>query len=162
MKSHNPALCSVCSKRSLNKTDTPKKTARNLNVHDVLHDASRIEESSGVSSLDKVLQVLNQEFSVLKIEYSKLIKLYEEISGKEDADFLSSLKPVGDKLRECLKSLEVKGDQISIVKSVIDEGKVGKKVEKKVEKRIEKAPSVASLSILKSTTRVQNALRSNS
>ncbi|KAJ3220892.1 Centrosomal protein cep57L1 [Clydaea vesicula] len=169
LKAHNPALCSVCSKRkskgipgeckrsyNQKRSNSPTKTKiKNENIlhHQVLekialnHDDESIisatspqwnngfDERSldgvGVESLIKVLNILEGEFSKFKSKYHELVEKYEEAadfgvaspnrsSPNGEKNYLKTLQPIGNELREVINNLEVKGDQISILRQVLN------------------------------------------
>ena len=138
LKSHNVGLCEVCSKKNSNthicetnpqiKKDIqpiqkhtykplPKKAndlllAKRKALQKQQQTLSIPNPEKGIEELTNVLLVLEKEYSQLKEKYSKLVSTYERVSNGYGE--LKGLKNVGDNLRDCISTMDVKVLKIDI------------------------------------------------
>eukprot|EP00842_Homolaphlyctis_polyrhiza_P005345 jgi/Hompol1/5811/HPOL_000728-RA len=110
LKAHNPGLCSVCDLQ--------------LDVNQDAEIAQGIG-SSGTENLRHVLGVLEDEFRELKALYNELVSEYEKIVESTtsrpapDVAGQKTLKAIGDELRLVIQNMETKGDQITILREIL-------------------------------------------
>ncbi|TPX72774.1 hypothetical protein SpCBS45565_g00365 [Spizellomyces sp. 'palustris'] len=196
LKAHNPALCSVCSRRdkpqkdkdeitvhrTVKPIDQPPTTGKSTQTlgeawddHASFHD-EMLSTDGGVEILKKVLKGLEEEFEVLKRHYHTLVQKYDSAAAQTTTNPTPplTLRALGDRLRQCIQSMDTKGDQIRILREILrgvgghvqrvhtGEPKARKKDSGDVLERKGKkeghAPGVDSLSLLKSSRKVQEAL----
>ncbi|KNC98697.1 hypothetical protein, variant [Spizellomyces punctatus DAOM BR117] len=196
LKAHNPALCSVCSRRdkpqkdkdeitvhrTVKPTDQPHTTGKSTQTlgepwddHASFHD-EMLSTDGGVEILKKVLKGLEEEFEALKRHYHTLVQKYDSAAAQTTTNPTPppTLRALGDRLRQCIQSMDTKGDQIRILREILrgvgghlqrvhtGEPKARKKDREDVlERRVKKeghASGVDSLSLLKSSRKVQEAL----
>lgn len=152
LKSHNPGLCSICSKRhptASHEEHTQQSTRR---VHVVepkatrkhfVHPANKKQDiydeievafesplsagvgPSGTENLRNALGALEEEFRDLKNNYNLLVSDYERIA-ESTTSYLPGeisnarpLKAIGDELRLVIQQMETKGDQITILREIL-------------------------------------------
>ncbi|KAJ3333944.1 hypothetical protein HDU76_000544 [Blyttiomyces sp. JEL0837] len=171
LKSHNPALCSVCSKR---KRSSPSLEPDRQHFHSTFEDRTHrhqreqhlyqrhlhrlnqrregggkekeeqdhaihhreIKEEisgtkGGLPKLKEVLVLLEDDFEECKRNYYDLVKQYEDLAeetGKGSLIWSNSravqdasirLRDIGDALVDVIQNMEIKGDQISILREII-------------------------------------------
>ncbi|RKO91448.1 hypothetical protein BDK51DRAFT_45665 [Blyttiomyces helicus] len=89
--------------------------------------------AGGVEGLGRVLHVLEDEFRGLKSTYRALVKRYESEAEATDrrrdeegssgssssSGAAQRLRVIGDELREVIRVMEIKGDQISILRDIL-------------------------------------------
>ncbi|KAJ3177963.1 hypothetical protein HDU85_005680 [Gaertneriomyces sp. JEL0708] len=134
LKKHNPALCSVCSRRRHDKRIADERrdwvpvSARRIendiddkdevetgpDDHASLHESLAEPETE---TLENVLEVLEEEFNSLKSTYKALVDQYDQLSAR--AENTRVLRAVGDELREVIRGMESKGDQIAVLRDVM-------------------------------------------
>ncbi|KAI8810122.1 hypothetical protein BJ742DRAFT_802234 [Cladochytrium replicatum] len=91
-----------------------------------IQDADALSPTASMDSLMRALTILEEEFADLKRKYYELVGLYESIAQKtEEGGPINSAvnkkrkKLVGDQLHDVITSLDVKGDQIKILREII-------------------------------------------
>ncbi|KAJ3075395.1 Centrosomal protein cep57L1 [Podochytrium sp. JEL0797] len=139
LKAHNPALCSVCTRRKKEAADSARshspshsRSGSTAASEDHAHHHQKIAEaSSGLKETEKLKSVLGtfqKDFSRLKVHYQSLVRYYdsvaEEISRARRTHPASKvdkarLHEIGKELKEVIRSMEAKGDQISILREII-------------------------------------------
>lgn len=148
LKGHNPALCSVCvgrrsgqhlsSKSSKSRIQnriraTPELSSIPAEADHAKHHGEIAEEGSsaaGMAKLKNVLSFLDDEFNECKKTYQSLVREYEALAdraGGRDA-FVSptemqeasqKLKVLSNELVDVIQNMELKGDQIAILREII-------------------------------------------
>ncbi|KAJ3405129.1 Centrosomal protein cep57L1 [Chytridiales sp. JEL 0842] len=154
LKAHNPALCSVCSKRksaacdvdcgvsggevepSINEsspsvaseTEAPLPNIERVSMEDdhAGHHKLIAEEGSdtdGTAKMKKVLSLLEDEFDAYKRLYQDLVRTYNALTDQTRQGSASNthveLRKIGDELREVIQNMEIKGDQIAIIRDIL-------------------------------------------
>ncbi|TPX44525.1 hypothetical protein SeMB42_g01750 [Synchytrium endobioticum] len=137
LKNHNPQLCSVCRRKHSGKRKQEDDGGRDEGwrwcngANDINHDQSSPVQPSSGKSLVKVLSLLEDEFNHLKMHYQNLVTRYEEaaestgrgrhhLPGSLGCDSNRTLRVLGDDLRDIIQSMEIKGDQISIIREIVN------------------------------------------
>ncbi|TPX37663.1 hypothetical protein SmJEL517_g00576 [Synchytrium microbalum] len=125
LKNHNPQLCSVCRQKRRHAESPPKPRGRN----ETGRTYEPIETIERENDLVKVLSLLEDEFLHLKIVYQDLVARYEDAAESTGRPHLSAsansnesnrmLRSLGDELRDIIQSMEIKGDQISILREIV-------------------------------------------
>ncbi|KAI9100002.1 hypothetical protein DFS34DRAFT_517453 [Phlyctochytrium arcticum] len=144
LKSHNPALCSVCNRGGHTATshrhhhhhhqleptreawgESKKSGADRIirpsmrKVRDEEDHASFHEDimdtEGGADTLRRVLRGLEQEFDELKRHYQTLVEQYETALPTSSPH----IRTLGESLRQCILTMETKGDQITILREIM-------------------------------------------
>ncbi|KAJ3035657.1 hypothetical protein HDV00_003597 [Rhizophlyctis rosea] len=92
-----------------------------ISFHTQLEDAAR--EESGPTNIRNVLGILENDHKELKKQYMSLVRQYEQImsdrraslSGANDTD----LRNTGDDLRDVIRQMELKREQILILREIL-------------------------------------------
>ncbi|KAI9331737.1 hypothetical protein BDR26DRAFT_662512 [Obelidium mucronatum] len=130
LKAHNPALCSVCTKRKKNAATaadstgsySPSQSHRSDNESDHSHHHRKIAEASSglaeMSKLKSVLATLQNDFNRLKLHYQSLVQYYDSVSEemtrsskKKNHNMKAErarLHEIGKELKEVIANMESK------------------------------------------------------
>ncbi|KAI8612783.1 hypothetical protein BC830DRAFT_535638 [Chytriomyces sp. MP71] len=136
LKAHNPALCSVCTHRkkqvALGLSRSRSKSQTRQHVEDQARDHETFAAvakscTDDVKKLKSVLKTLQDDFQTLKIHYQSLVQYYDAVAeeiaqskrtrgGKAER---SRLHEIAKELKQVIQSMEIKSDQISILREIV-------------------------------------------
>ncbi|KAJ3108249.1 Centrosomal protein cep57L1 [Phlyctochytrium planicorne] len=118
LKSHNPALCSVCNKR--NEADEESEGGSS---EDECAGHAAQEYQDRIENLQSILSFLEDEFRTLRSKYNSLVVRYESQARESQlipgTQTRRTLRTIGDELKDVIQDMNVKGDQVQIMMDVI-------------------------------------------
>ncbi|KAI8832843.1 hypothetical protein BJ741DRAFT_651010, partial [Chytriomyces cf. hyalinus JEL632] len=132
LKSHNPALCSVCTMRkkraaSAARSRSPSHSRPQHEDQAIHHEKIAAAVGTGFEDsgkLKSVLTKLQQDFHRLKLHYHSLVQYYDSVSedlarSKKPKSEKARLHEIGRELKEIIQRMEAKSDQISILRDIL-------------------------------------------
>ncbi|KAJ3263623.1 Centrosomal protein cep57L1 [Chytriomyces hyalinus] len=136
LKSHNPALCSVCTMRkkraaSAARSRSPSHSRPQHEDQAIHHEKIAAAVGTGLEDsgkLKSVLTKLQQDFHRLKLHYHSLVQYYDSVSedlarSKKPKSEKARLHEIGRELKEIIQRMEAKSDQISILRDILSGNK---------------------------------------
>ncbi|KAJ3109254.1 hypothetical protein HDU97_007748 [Phlyctochytrium planicorne] len=150
LKNHNPALCTVCSKRQ-HRSEGQQSAHRPTRKDDFVAKSKTMSSSRNPSphqnrrqsrnrgqpkdelapdGLEQILQSLEFEYEDQKSSYNILMEEYESAAARPPEDRGESqkrLRSLGDQLRNMIQDMESKSEQIRIIRDIFAHSKLALK-----------------------------------